>query len=264
MKKTLLFFSSLLLVLLHVSCAVPYDPPHPSPSSSPSYGALVSEQTEFETMSMKDAVELQTFPIQEQITKFKVLTEEEKTEQIRLRYTPSIQPLPIVEWTKVAKKCPYTTDEILSLIAVGDELEKVYEKIGYPTYRDCLTIQNGLTTLNRPIDYTFMYYETADGGIVWIQPMLSGSSENEYQYVIIKISYAYHIGNEADESFSMNYDTLVAREVIPVFVAVEQKGVDYLLENDLITPYEATLYAAEEAVFQASLAAKEVQEQANE
>ena len=110
--------------------------------------------------------------------------------------------------------------------------------------------------MSREFDYTFMYYATADGGIVWIQPELSGFSEEEYQYIVIDLSYAYRIGSEAKERFRMDYDTQIARGVIPVFMAVESRGIDYLLERELITPYEATLYAAEEAVYQARVAAQ--------
>jgi hypothetical protein len=59
---------------------------------------------------------------------------------------------------------------------------------------------------------------------------------------------------------SMDFDTKVRLQVIPVFMAVEEVGVEYLLEKEIITPYEATLYTAEEAIYQEWLASQTVTE----
>ena len=267
MKKTRITVICLFTLLLLTSCAAPYDSLPPAPASPDNSSvtdttAPVSDTTEH--VSESEETEIQTFPIEEQITNFRVLTDEEKNEQRRLRMWPPVPPLPIVEWEKVARSCPFTTDEILSMISVGDDLKDVYEKIGYPTYRDILTLdENGITSLSREFNYLFMYYKTADGGIVWIEPGLAGCIEEDYQYIVTEFSYTRG-GHIREASYEMDYVTKVSLEAIPVFMAVEEKGVDYLLKNGLITPYEATLYAAEEAIYQASLSEKETSEQVNE
>lgn len=261
MKIMLKATTCLLVLFLLTSCAAPLDTP---PVIPPADDASVSDQTEpLSEQTVPEETEPETFPIEEQITNFKVLTDEEKSEQRRLRAWPPERPLPIVEWEKVAKSCPYTMNEILSMISVGDNLEDVYEKIGYPNYRDILTLgENGVSSLNREFDYLFMYYKPSDGGTVWIKPKLAGCTEENYRYLVAEISY--RVGANDNEYLRMDFDTQVSLEMIPVFMAVEEKGVEYLLEKNLITPYEATLYAEEEARYQASVAAKEAQEQANE
>ena len=145
-----------------------------------------------------------------------------------------------------------TTEEILSSIALGDNIMDVYERIGYPTYRDTsASILSG-----RDLDYYFMTYATTDGDVISIVYRLAGCTKDDYGYVIT----AYSSAKDTVPSTQMDFDTKVRLQVIPVFMAVEQVGVDYLLEREIITPYEATLYEAEEAVYQAKLADTETTE----
>ncbi len=258
MKKLIILSLLLAAVAILASCAVPFST-ESLPSSSPINIHSSSKPTTADFTKDETVEELQTFSAEEQITNFKVLSTEEKSEQIRVRENDPLSPLPIVEWKKTAQYCPYTSQEILDLISLGDTLDEMYEKIGYPTYRDRLD-----TPLNRGTDLRFMSYQGADGCTVAIMTLLAGCCEADYRYIITGI--VAHTDPAGEDAIFEHMDdkTMIATEIIPLFIAVEQKGVDYLLENDLITPYEATLYAAEEAVFQASLAAKEVQEQANE
>lgn len=246
MRKMSIIIALLSIFLFITACAVPDEG---TPGSIPSPQALLSYATEntqsLETIELSTPPELETFSLEERTTKFTVLTAEEKEEQIRLRSHDALNPLPIVEWKRIAQSCPYTIEEILNQVALGDRIEDVYSRIGYPTYRDSYD-----EPVNRGYNFRFMSYRTADNGVVWIIPYLAGYSENDYRYIIAHIVVHENMSGDNADSYAMTYDEMVSSEIIPVFVAVEQKGVDYLLENDLITPYEATLYAAEEAVFQ--------------
>ena len=263
MRKTILIIA-LFVALLLCSCAAPFDslPPSSSPdgSSAADSTAPVSDTTEPVSESEEAETEPQTFAPEEQITNFPVLTRAEKTKFIKIREIDGLNPRPIVEWKKTAKTCPYTVQEILDAISLGDRLEDVYDKIGYPTYRD--TEEN---PPNRGMNLCFMSYETSDGGVVWVIPFLAGYTSEDYRYVIgMIVAHPDLTGDHYPDIFELTYDEKIAAEIYPVFTAIEEKGVDYLLERGLITPYEATLYAEEEAIYQASVAAKETQEQANE
>lgn len=259
-KMYILSILSLVIILaaVLVSCGVSNENAPSIPSPSPFSPASASNQVITDSVQSTPVVELQTISPENSITNFRVLTDEEKAEQIYLRQNDHLSPMPIVEWNSLAKSCPYTIEEIISQVSVGDDLKDVYECIGSPTYRDSWDAPP-----SRGMDLRFMSYRTADGGVIWICPMLAGSSEEDYHYVVACIVVHENMsGYDEPDVYQMDYDTMVTMEIIPVFMAVEQKGVNYLLENDLITPYEATLYAAEEAAYQAAqaqLAARELQ-----
>ena len=253
------------MLLLFASCAAPLDSLPPDPASTNDLSTVeatdpVSDTTESVPESEEAETEPQTFAPEDQITNFPVFSEAEKEIDRQLRQNDPRNPQPIVEWKRKAKTCPYTAEEIVSLISPGDRLEDVYERIGYPTYRD-----DPNNPPNNGLDLRFMSYETADHSIVWVQPVLAGYYESDYHYIIYSVIIpASQLPSVKSERYVMTFDELVRAEALTVYSAVEEKGVDYLLENDLITPYEATLYAAEEAIYQASVAAMESPAQATE
>jgi hypothetical protein len=101
-----------------------------------------------------------------------------------------------------------------------------------------------------------MNYATTDGDVIHISYRLAGCTSEDYRYVVTAISSS----KDTIPYTSMDFDTKVRLQVIPVFMAVEEVGVEYLLEKEIITPYEATLYAAEAAIYQEWLASQTVTE----
>ena len=195
-----------------------------------------------------------TEEILEEITNFPVLTDAQKTLQRTYHNEFKRDEFYVLPWdiAGTAKDCPYTSEEILSSFALGDNIMDVYQRIGYPTYRD--TSSSFLS--GRNLDYFFMTYATTDGDVIVIDYRLAGCTGDDYRYVVT----AFASSKDKVPYTSMDFDTKVRLQVIPVFMAVEQVGVDYLLEREIITPYEATLYEAEEAVYQARRASKEATE----
>ena len=195
-----------------------------------------------------------TEEILEEITNFPVLTDAQKNVQRTYHNEFKRDEFYVLPWdiAGTSSECQHSSEEILSSIALGDNIMDVYERIGYPTYRDTsASILSG-----RDLDYYFMTYATTDGDVISIVYRLAGCTKDDYGYVIT----AYSSAKDTVPSTQMDFDTKVRLQVIPVFMAVEQVGVDYLLEREIITPYEATLYEAEEAVYQAKLADTETTE----
>ena len=205
-----------------------------------------TESTTEETTT-KEPTEEPTEEILDPVTNFPVLTQPQKTVQRKYHNPYPMDQIYVLSWAflGMAQKCPYTAEEVLSAVARGDNIVDIYERIGYPTYRD-----TSATHLSgRLKDYYFMIYDTIDGDRISIDYRLSGCNEDDYCYVVTSISSS----KDTIPYTKMDFDTKVRLQVIPVFMAVEQVGVNYLLEKEIITPYEATLYAEEEAFYQAQL-----------
>ena len=238
--------SALLIMSILSACAVPTEPtPQPNPHN---IGNTVTSSNETPTEEATTPEPL------EPVTNFPVLTKVEKIRQRNRRLINKESPVRAWDLAGTTEECPYTTMEIVEQIALGDEILGVYERIGLPYYRDT----TARPPLTRPMDIYLMIYAAKDGGMVNISVDLAGCCEEDYQYVITKIYY-YEDENDPVTHITMDFDTKVRLQVIPLFMAVEQVGVDYLLEKEIITPYEATLYAEEEAVYQASLAESETE-----
>ncbi|MBP3667012.1 MAG: hypothetical protein J6K29_08175 [Clostridia bacterium] len=190
----------------------------------------------------------------EEVTNFPVLTEAEKQVQCVYHNEFDSENVYVRHWdiAGTARECPYTSEEILSAVSLGDDIMDVYDRIGYPTYRDTpSTFLSG-----RRLDLFTMDYTTSDGDVIFICYRLAGCTEDDYRYVVTALSSS----RDTIPYTSMDFDTKVRLQVLPVFMAVEQVGVDYLLEKEIITPYEATLYAAEETVYQERLADQTITE----
>lgn len=251
--KCLTKYPSIILVLLMLissfaSCAVP---DNPSPSYQQNKQDVTSNSTSPYDADETTAEITETEEVIEKITNYPIPTDAEKVFQRDLFYHNKERPVRAWDLAGTAKECPYTSEEILSNISLGDELLSLYEKIGYPTYRDTLnTFHSGV-----PVDIYSMIYTTSDGDKIIISVELAGCSTGDYRYVV-----EYYRSIKKDESHLMDLEAKIQFGIIPVFMAVEQVGVDYLLEKEIITPYEATLYEAEEAVYQERLARQEVTE----
>ena len=243
LKFSCIPLSALLIMSILSACDVPTEPaPQPTPNNA---GNTVTSSDETPTEEATTPEPL------EPVTNFAVLTEAEKNQQRLRRLINKESPVRGWDLAGTAKECPYTAEELLSQIALGDELLGLYDRIGYPTYRD-----NDASMLSgRPIDFYFMSYRTTDGDVIGIEVDLAGCCEEDYHYVVVY----YSSSKQTIPRQKMDFDTKVRLQVIPLFMAVEQVGVDYLLEKEIITPYEATLYAEEEAVYQASLAESETE-----
>ena len=226
-------------------------------SVTPAEQDQIAETTQEETSQDPIAETTQeetTEEILEEITNFPVLTDAQKIVQRTYHDEFKRDEFYVLPWdiAGTSSECQHSSEEILSSIALGDNIMDVYERIGYPTYRDTsASILSG-----RDLDYYFMTYATTDGDVISIDYRLAGCTKDDYGYVIT----AYSSAKDTVPSTQMDFDTKVRLQVIPVFMAVEQVGVDYLLEREIITPYEATLYEAEEAVYQAKLADTETTE----
>lgn len=224
------------------ACVAPSEP-SPLPTSGDDI-----QNTDLSTEGSHDEP---TDEILEEVTNFPVLTEAEKSFQRVYHNNFDIENVYMLHWdiAPTARECPYTAEEVLAAVALGDNIMDIYDRIGYPTYRDTpSTFLSG-----RRLDLFTMDYATTDGDEIFITYRLAGCTADDYRYVVTAISSS----KKTIPYTPMDFDTKVRLQVIPVFMAVEQVGVDYLLEKEIITPYEATLYAEEEAVYQARLASQE-------
>ena len=239
-------FVSVLTVILTVgllsACTVPNDP-----SSVLAPGADI-QNSNLPTENMQDEP---TEEILKEVTNFPILTDSQKAFQRIYHYEHNRESIYVLhsDIAPTARECPYTAEEVLAAVALGDNIMDIYERIGYPTYRD--TPSTSLS--GRQLNLFFMTYATTDEDVIGVSYRLAGCTADDYRYVVTAISSS----KDAIPYTSMDFDTKVRLQVIPVFMAVEQVGVDYLLEKEIITPYEATLYAEEEAVYQARLASQE-------
>lgn len=250
-KQSILVLAFVLTVFVFSACANP-----DQPSSLPEINGQGSNTPTEATQDLltETTAEETTEEILEEITNFPVLTDAQKTLQRTYHDEYNRENIYVLHWDMAGTThdCPYTAEEILSNIALGDNIMDVYERIGYPTYRD--TPSSFLS--GRPLDLYFMTYTTTDGDVIDINIRLAGCNEDDYRYVVT----SYSSLKETVPYTKMDFDTKVRLQVIPVFMAVEQVGVDYLLEKEIITPYEATLYEDEEAVYQEWLARQDVTE----
>jgi hypothetical protein len=203
-----------------------------------------------ESETAEDVTEAPTEEILEEVTNFPVLTDAAKSWQRVYHNEFKKDEFYVLPWdiAGTADECPYTAAEVLASISLGDNIMDVYDRIGYPTYRDTAsTFLSG-----RNLDLFTMDYRTADRDTIFITYRLAGCTAEDYRYVVTAISSS----KKTIPYTAMDFDTKVRLQVIPVFMAVEDVGVEYLLEREIITPYEATLYAAEEAVYQERLASQ--------
>ena len=241
----------MLAAAILTACATPQ-----SPSSLPEANGQESDTPTEATQDLltETTPEETTEAILEEVTNFPVLTDAQKTLQRTYHNELKRDEFYVLPWdiAGTAKECPYTSEEILSSFSLGDNIMDVYQRIGYPTYRDT----SGTFLSGSNLDYFFMTYATTDGDVIVIDYLLAGCTEDDYRYVVT----AFASSKNKVPYTSMDFDTKVRLQVIPVFMAVEQVGVDYLLEREIITHYEATLYEAEEAVYRSNLASKETNE----
>ena len=163
-----------------------------------------------------------TEEILKEVTNFPILTDSQKAFQRIYHYEHNRESIYVLHWdiAPTARECPYTAEEVLAAVALGDNIMDIYDRIGYPTYRDTpSTFLSG-----RRLDLFTMDYATTDGDKIFITYRLAGCTADDYRYVVTAISSS----KDAIPYTSMDFDTKVRLQVIPVFMAVEQVGVDYL------------------------------------
>ncbi len=235
----------ILTVGLLSACTVTNDP-----SSAPTPGADIYDSVPTTEITQEEPTE----EILEEVTNFPVLTEAAKSWQRVYHNDFDIANVYVLHWdlAPTANECPYTAEEVLAGVSLGDNIMDVYDRIGYPTYRDTSsTFLSG-----RNLNLFTMDYRTTDRDTIFITYRLAGCTAEDYRYVVTAIRSS----KDTIPYTSMDFDTKVRLQVIPVFMAVEEVGVEYLLEKEIITPYEATLYAAEETIYQEWLASHTVTE----
>lgn len=249
MKHYTKFLIPVLTLILTVGLLSACDVPN-EPSSATTPGADIYDSVPTTEITQEEPTE----EILEEVTNFPVLTEAEKSWQRVYHNEFKRDKFYVLPWdvAPTARECPYTAEEVLAGVSLGDNIMDVYDRIGYPTYRDT----SGTFLSGRELDLYFMNYATTDGDVIHISYRLAGCTSDDYRYVVTAISSS----KDTIPYTSMDFDTKVRLQVIPVFMAVEEVGVEYLLEKEIITPYEATLYTAEEAIYQEWLASQTVTE----
>jgi hypothetical protein len=166
MKHYTKFLIPVLTLILTVGLLSACDVPN-EPSSATTPGADIYDSVPTTEITQEEPTE----EILEEVTNFPVLTEAEKSWQRVYHNEFKRDKFYVLPWdvAPTARECPYTAAAILAGVSLGDNIMDVYDRIGYPTYRDT----SGTFLSGRELDLYFMNYATTDGDVIHISYRLA-------------------------------------------------------------------------------------------
>lgn len=162
-----------------------------------------------------------------------------------------------VDTISKSTSCDFSSDDFLEAVTYGMPVHELYETVGYPQSR--LIDYQGRISIDYELAMMNMSYFTTDGYevIVQIDLALTSQSEEAYEWLVRYVTVMNGrtvltmIGPSVDESIQYGFT--------PTFLAVEQLGIDYMIEHHHISENDVLLYAAEEATYQANQAEFSIQ-----